>query len=1168
MVSKRSILSAAILISFLFTTIIPANRVFALESTLLTLPKPGTMVAVSQPLVPVMLKGLQINPKNPLIVDFLVSKGDEVLGQAQYYKEIETLARYFLASMAIPEDQLWVNLSPFEKDKIITDPLSQTEMGQNMLAQDYLLKQLTASMIYPEKSLGKEFWSRIYEQAKNKTGNANIPVNTFNKVWILADTANAVEKGNTVMITDAHLKVMLEEDYLAAKKHDVVSNNENSRIIRELIIPELEKEVNTGKNFAPLRQIFNAFVLSVWYKQNLKQSILNQVYADKTKLGGIEAKDRQAKQKIYERYIQAYKKGVFNYIREDKTQGVSQPRKYFSGGEVISAQHVKFTRDAAMFAEALTKPLDRARVEFDAAMRSDDRGNFLSVIDNANTDNLPEAAVAILEQRAKDITTSVITKNVIEETQSLGIPVNIRVKEIADQDNVYNAENIIQNGYIIEYSNDINREKGEGDAVIYVTSSFRKKIADNNGLFYFYVRKILKIYETSGNAGRQKEVDFIKAKIEDEKQRLNGRAKIEKSLALRIPPESFPWVLLEREANALLINPTLSKEQRSPEYFKERVKHIFPNRKFKKIVVPGTVAFEASQEAYRLMKNNANLKLINAMDGVANYADTIPSTVKGMMDRLKEGKPITFAFGASKYNPSSIAHISVTLDGTFAQTGASSYIVNVTLEDVRKPSVKKSAKSRLKLAKADIEGIFKNLFTILDVSEPINGYDLGKYNGEEVFFLIIKMLIPYGLQGPQYYVAGEDHYFIFAPLGNDPQSKFIQWDLMENENVRQHYTFYASEFNGDDWKTYQELVRRQVVLSKNLGPSTEARSFYSDEDSALDRNVKEGIINGIIQAKTKERLLDVMNAASTLPRFDTAGKAVAINLEHDIQKSSVKAVLVLPHRQGARGHDSLRDQLVEEKKLIVMPMEGIKHAVSATTNRKFLEQILTGVFDYNYGYGLTMETMENMNKDPEIFRILVRQSGVKLPLALPLLMPEPSELKDSVKQKDFELKRELLKLGAHHEEGTTPAGDESYIKVFDAMGKEAVFVEYYIVNGLDEHEGGRLKDKNTVEYTKITVNKESPNGQKILKLIEDYVKHLNDAAMVSKDIVNTTRNENNVGGIELNRKDLNLNVTKEGQGLQFEMDPVLLEELKSDNFGGFRPTVLSITPLRASPALN
>jgi len=110
-------------------------------------------------------------------------------------------------------------------------------------------------------------------------------------------------------------------------------NQLSSQMVRTIILPELEKEVNTGKNFAQVRQVFNAIILASWYKNNLKQALLNQVYANKGKVKGIDLKDKTIKDKIYRRYLQAYKKGVFNYIKEDvdPTQGII-PRKYFSGG--------------------------------------------------------------------------------------------------------------------------------------------------------------------------------------------------------------------------------------------------------------------------------------------------------------------------------------------------------------------------------------------------------------------------------------------------------------------------------------------------------------------------------------------------------------------------------------------------------------------------------------------------------------------------------------------------------------------------------------------------------------------------------------------------------------------------------------------------------------------
>jgi hypothetical protein len=72
-----------------------------------------------------------------------------------------------------------VNLSPYESDRIIPEGFGFTEMGRDLLAQDYMLKQLVASLIYPEQDLGQEFWQRVYDRAAKEYGTTNIPINTF-----------------------------------------------------------------------------------------------------------------------------------------------------------------------------------------------------------------------------------------------------------------------------------------------------------------------------------------------------------------------------------------------------------------------------------------------------------------------------------------------------------------------------------------------------------------------------------------------------------------------------------------------------------------------------------------------------------------------------------------------------------------------------------------------------------------------------------------------------------------------------------------------------------------------------------------------------------------------------------------------------------------------------
>ncbi len=107
-----------------------------------------------------------------------------------------------------------------------------------------------------------------------------------------------------------------------------------SQIIRAVILPEIEKEINEGKNFATLRQIFYAQVLAVWFKRNLKQALLNQVYANKGTVKGIDQNDAATNEAIYHQYLKAYRKGVFNFIQEDIDPVTQEtlPRKYFSGG--------------------------------------------------------------------------------------------------------------------------------------------------------------------------------------------------------------------------------------------------------------------------------------------------------------------------------------------------------------------------------------------------------------------------------------------------------------------------------------------------------------------------------------------------------------------------------------------------------------------------------------------------------------------------------------------------------------------------------------------------------------------------------------------------------------------------------------------------------------------
>lgn len=341
------------------------------------LPAPGVMVPLSHEFYPPILKGIKIHPENPFKFDFVLdlgdnrlspSGGDSSLANSQLKDESKRLIKYFLASLTIPEKDLWVNLSPYEKDRIIPQSFGMTEMGRDLLAEDYMLKQITASLIYPDGETGRIFWKHVYEEATKHYGTTNVPVNTFNKVWITPEKAVVYENAQvgTAYITDAKLKVMLEQDYLSLQKHEGITtqaknaNQLGSQIMREIVIPELTKEVNEGKNFAQLRQVYNSVILATWYKKKIRDSILSKVYEDQNKVGGINIHDPNEKEKIYQQYLMAFKKGVYNYIKDelDPLTQMPIPRKYFSGGITDLAMRINIKDGKVPQGELVRNNLD------------------------------------------------------------------------------------------------------------------------------------------------------------------------------------------------------------------------------------------------------------------------------------------------------------------------------------------------------------------------------------------------------------------------------------------------------------------------------------------------------------------------------------------------------------------------------------------------------------------------------------------------------------------------------------------------------------------------------------------------------------------------------------------------------------------------------------------
>jgi hypothetical protein len=285
-----------------------------------------------------VLKGICIDPKNPLKLDFII---DNPVNKTLTTREFRRLVSYFMAGLTVPQEDFWVNLSPYEKDRVIPDALASTDFGRDLLVQDYILKQLASSLTYPESKAGEQYWQAI-DKASAKAGlNRKQVANACSKVWIVPENVEISTQGNFAMVSAMRLKVLTEEDYLASQNLNSAARNSSASVeaFKTYIIPIITKEVNNGARFVRLRQMFYSYALSLWFKNKLKDSFF-KYYIDQNKTNGIDLSDKTIKDKVYKQYTAAFKQGAYNFVKSERATNSNKvvKRSYFSGGVMVAPE--------------------------------------------------------------------------------------------------------------------------------------------------------------------------------------------------------------------------------------------------------------------------------------------------------------------------------------------------------------------------------------------------------------------------------------------------------------------------------------------------------------------------------------------------------------------------------------------------------------------------------------------------------------------------------------------------------------------------------------------------------------------------------------------------------------------------------------------------------------
>jgi len=256
-------------------------------------------------------------------------------------KAAQKFLEYFFIGLAVPEENFWVNLSPYEPNRVIDSLLSDTDPGRIMLGADLRLKKDASEFTNPKISkTGKQFWSRLYEKAEQFVTLDSIPVSS--RLWIVPDEVIVYETENQIFIIKSRLRVCLESAYLS-DSYNIKDRREReledfaSGLMQELVLPHLNERVNEGGTYADLKEVYQALILAKCYKE--KFGYRSGYFLRRPAVEILEDAEinfPETPQQLYRNYLKSLKQGEYSFM-ETLTQGFSfyqvvSVRQYFSGG--------------------------------------------------------------------------------------------------------------------------------------------------------------------------------------------------------------------------------------------------------------------------------------------------------------------------------------------------------------------------------------------------------------------------------------------------------------------------------------------------------------------------------------------------------------------------------------------------------------------------------------------------------------------------------------------------------------------------------------------------------------------------------------------------------------------------------------------------------------------
>jgi hypothetical protein len=270
---------------------------------------------------------------------------------------------YFLTGLTLPNCSFWVNLDPWEPERIASDNMCKTMIGRVLLEADLQMKKDFCKYDNPcESDIGKKYWDMLEKKAEELVTECmkefpqeiqnvdNVSFNVVTRHWIVPGKITVYEDNDEIYIVEATLDIYSEPAYehstfeiqdqpdsLSSKCRGCLTRaaKEYGRYAAELeenlILPLVVKEVNTSDQYTDLRQVYTALVLAQWYKSHCEESLFAK-FLDTENIEALGSWEGRDCLEIQKNYVRSFEEGEYNCVMEQQEGSYLVTRVYRGGG--------------------------------------------------------------------------------------------------------------------------------------------------------------------------------------------------------------------------------------------------------------------------------------------------------------------------------------------------------------------------------------------------------------------------------------------------------------------------------------------------------------------------------------------------------------------------------------------------------------------------------------------------------------------------------------------------------------------------------------------------------------------------------------------------------------------------------------------------------------------